>query len=114
MDANDKLIEILANYRDAAIGTAALDSTQNNMCVDRLHSCYKILRETDDGRAGIISLISDENPHVRGWAAAHSLEWAPQIAKLALEDLRDSDGPASFSAKWTLKEFSKGRLSFDY
>ncbi|NQU19711.1 MAG: DUF2019 domain-containing protein [Candidatus Nealsonbacteria bacterium] len=57
--------------------------------------------------------MSHDNPHVRLWAAAHSLEWAPDAARVALEKLRDGDGPGSFDAKWTLKEYErKGRLSF--
>jgi hypothetical protein len=31
-----------------------------------------------------------------------------------LEALRDSDGPFSFTAEMTLKEFDAGRLSFEY
>ena len=106
--------QLLAEYREAAAGTGTLDFKKNNTNAQKLHTCYKELREIDEGRAAIVGSISDGNPHVRVWAAAHSLQWAPEIARRALEALRDSDGPASFTAKWTLKEYDDGCLSFDY
>ena len=79
---NDKTIrELLAKYMEAAAGTGTLDPKQNNKNADNLHACYKELRDKEEGRAGIIGLVSDDNPHVRGWAAAHSLQWVPEIAR---------------------------------
>jgi hypothetical protein len=106
--------ELIAEYREGAVVAGSSDPKRNKKGVDKLHACYKKLRETEQGRAGIIGLITNENPHVRGWAAAHSLQWAPEIARSALESLRDSDGPSSFAAEWTLKSFDRGTLSFDY
>lgn len=114
MEHDNTIPALVARYRVAALGTGTLDPKKNNKNVDMLHSCYKHLRATEEGRAGIILLVSDDNPHVRVWAAAHSLEWDPAIARPALEALRDSNGPASFAAKWTLKEYDEGNLSFDY
>jgi hypothetical protein len=105
--------DLLAQYAEAARGTDTLDPEINNKWADKLHRCYKQLRTTEEGRNGISRLIADPNPHVRAWAAAHTLMWAPEIARPALEELRDSDGPCSFDAKWTLIEFDKGALSYD-
>ena len=114
MTHDETISQLLAAYREAALGTGSKDPQQNNKNADKLHACYKRLRETKDGRDGIAGLVSDENPHVRGWAAAHSLQWVPGIARPALEALRDDDGAAALAAKWTLKEFDDGCLSFDY
>jgi hypothetical protein len=106
--------ELIAEYRQAAIGVASNDPATNNKNADKIHACYKILRQTEEGRARIVQLISDDNRHVRLWAASHSLQWVPDVARAALEALRDSSGPASFEAKWTLIELDEGSLSFDY
>jgi hypothetical protein len=107
-------------YCEAALGTArvvdaanlSLDPGNANRCADELHAQYVVLRQTQAGRDAVTSLITHAEPSVRLWAAAHSLEWAPDVARVALEELRDSGGPVSFEAKWTLKEYEKGRLSF--
>lgn len=109
-----KVDELLKEYRLAAEGTSNPDPDEANKYYDKIHPIYKKLRETKDGRDGITALISDPSPHVRIAAAAHSLSWAPEIARKALEELRDSKGPRSFEAEMTLKEYEKGTLSFDY
>lgn len=114
MPRDETITELVAAYREAAVGTGSNDPKQNSKNADELAVCYKALRKTEVGRAGIIGLISDNDPHVRGWAAAHSLQWVPEIARPALEALRDNDGPGAFAAKWTLKEFDAGSLAFDY
>jgi uncharacterized protein DUF2019 len=115
MTNETRLQELLKSYQKAAEGTGAgVDPEQNNQNVDKLHECYKQLKMTKEGREAIMSLINDPNPFVRCWAAAHSLQWIPAIARSALEALRDSNGPGSFDAKWTLIEFDNGDLSFDY
>jgi hypothetical protein len=106
--------EILQRFRNAAIGNADPDPVKANMNHDIVHSCYKILKETEEGRKAIILLMSDINPHVRSCAAARSLAWEPERARRVLEEIRDSDGSGAFNAKWTLIEYDKGRLTFDY
>ncbi len=113
-DNSTDLRELLLTYREAAAGTRERDPKKHNDCHDKAHACYKILRESEAGRQGIVSLISDPDPYVRCAAAAHSLQWAPAIARRALEALRDDDRECAFSAKMVLEELDKGRLSFDY
>jgi hypothetical protein len=111
MDNVDELIE---RYRRAAVGHADPNPKKANKWHDELHVCYKALRETEEGRQSIISLMNDVERSVRCWAAAHSLQWEPDRARRVLEDLRDSSGPYSLSAEMTLAEYDKGRLTFDY
>ncbi len=117
----NELESTLRAYCDAAQGTArlvdaidqSLDPVKADRCFGQLHAQYVVLRQTQAGRDAITSLMSHEHPSVRLWAASHSLEWAPDAARATLEQLRVSDGPVSFEAKWTLKEYQKkGRLSF--
>ena len=109
--------ELLRRFRDAAIGNAESslgDPKKANRCYYIAETCYKELKETEEGRQGIMSLMTDENPYVRVCAAARSLGWDPEQARRVLEEIRDGDGPGSFTAKWTLIEYDKGRLQLDY
>ena len=107
--------DLLHRFRETAIANAewALrDPEKANRAYYEGLACYKVLKDTEQGRKGIIELMDDEDPYVRLVAAAHSLQWAPKAARRVLEELRDSDGPGAFSAKWTLIEYDKGRLTF--
>jgi len=106
--------EELEKYREAASGTGDADPSRANRWHARLHASYRFLRDTEEGRKAIASLLHEDDPHVRGWAAAHCLQWVPAKARAVLEGLRDADGPCAFDAAVTLQEFEAGRLSFDY
>lgn len=108
--------DLLQRYRYGAEGTSYSDPKLANRSHDAMHASYKRLRDTAEGRAGIMSLMSDTSPHVRVWAAAHSLQWNMPVARRVLETLRDSGGPCSFTAGITLEEFDRGKLNttFDY
>jgi hypothetical protein len=88
-----------------------------NKLFDRTHAQFKVLRESEDGRVGITALMNDPNPYVASAAAAHSLLWEPEAAVAvleALEESKDVPGQVQISAKYTLKEWRAGRLSFDW
>jgi hypothetical protein len=88
-----------------------------NKLFDRTHAQFKVLRESQDGRAGITALMTDPNPYVASTAAAHSLLWEPEAAIAVLESLGESEhvpGQVQISARYTLKEWRKGHLSFDW
>jgi len=111
----DNINELVERYRQGAIGNDDIsDPKKANKSHAQLHECYKILRESNEGRQVIINLMSDPEPSVRCWAAAHSLQWKLDVARGVLEALRDSRGPCSFDAEMTLQEYDKGRLTFDY
>ncbi len=106
--------DMLIRYREAAEKTGNPVAKEANVWARRLHKHYKQLCTSEEGKAGIVALLSDPSPYVRCWAASHSLAWTPEIARHVLEELRDAKGPCSFTAEITLKEFEQGRLSFDY
>lgn len=116
MPKKQSVASLLAQYRQAADVTDELaDSRKQNQAAHRIHACYKALRETEEGKEGIIALMSDPNPHIRVWAAAHSLQWVPETAQAVLQALcNENVFPYSLDAQMTLEEYRTGRLSFDY
>ena len=112
--APESIDDLLAGYREGANGTSSSDPKVANKWQRRMHGFYKKLRETEEGKAAIVSLLDDPSPHVRCWAGAHCLQWNTPAAMRTLEALRDGKGSCSFTAEITLREFDRGRLSFDY
>ncbi|MBI5877541.1 MAG: DUF2019 domain-containing protein [Chloroflexi bacterium] len=113
-DPQTTTVQILMQYKQAAELTGHKSSDIANQSARRLHELYKRLRTTEEGRAAIVTLLSDTSPHVRCWAGAHALAWAPQLARRVLEELRDAKGRCSFDAEMILKQFDKGSLSFNH
>ena len=88
-----------------------------NKLFEEAHAQFKVLRGSDEGRAGIAALMNDPNPYVASAAATHSLLWTPGPATAALEAMEEADGvpwQVRISAEYTLKEWRAGRLSFDW
>lgn len=112
--AYESVKDLLTSYREAAEGTSAPEPKIANKCQRKLHACYKRLRETPEGRTGIILLMKDSSPYIRCWAAAHSLQWESLEAQKTLEELQKSCGPCAFDAEMTLQQFHNGSLSFEY
>jgi hypothetical protein len=105
---------LLTSYRESALGTSSPDANRANRCQREMHAAYKRLRETPEGRAGITALMKDSSPHVRCWAAAHSLGWNVADATSVLQALCESGGPCAFDAEMTLEAYRDGQLSFEY
>lgn len=105
--------ELLKTYREAAAKTRDPNPRIANRWVDKLHRAYKELRESEQGREAITTLLSDPSVDVRVWAASHVLRWAPETARPVLEQIRDSKRLWSFDAEMVLREFDKGTLGRD-
>ncbi|NLF07277.1 MAG: DUF2019 domain-containing protein [Pirellulaceae bacterium] len=112
MFAQNNLVELQSRYRISAEGTADPTPKVANEYHAVLHECYNVLAKSDEGRRLITALMSDSNPHVRCWAAAHSLQWAAAEARNTLEQLRDAGGVCSFDAEMVLAEYQKRSLTF--
>lgn len=85
-----------------------------NRIFDKLHKVALQLRQSDDGRRAIESLLTHENRGVRLAAASDSLAWGSTLAVVALEALVSPRGPHSFDAEMTLSEYRAGRMRFDW
>ena len=108
--------DTLEDFRNAVIQAGdPTDAMAQNKAARRLQACYKILCLTEDGKAGLITLMSDSDVGVRLSAAARCLQWVPEQAESTLDALRSMNAfPVSFEAEMALEQFHKGRLSFDY
>ena len=105
-------------YEEAATryGQASEDADPraNNAQHRRISTIWKELKHRgEEGRDVALRLLTHANPHVRGWAAFHALEFAPERAIAELERLaREAPLWLKLDAEMTLKEFRAGRLSF--
>lgn len=110
----DGLQGLIEGYRQSAIATGNVsDSKSARNGARQLNACYRVLRQSEEGRSALVKLMEDPEPSVRCWAAAECLQWKPDVARRVLEALRDSQGQFAFDAEMTLKEYDNGRLAFD-
>jgi len=79
--------QLLQRYREAAEQTVSEDEPDYYTRSYEVHSLYKLLRETEEGRIGLSNLMRDANPQVRRWAAAHSMAWDREGARQVLNEL---------------------------
>ena len=109
--------ELVELYADAALrhGKARFgsDPSAGNADADRIAAIYRALR-LRGAEFALLPLLEDPDDGVRGWAAAHALEFAPADGEPVLERLADSPeaGLVGFSAEVTLREWHEGRLHF--
>ena len=82
----------------AALGEGTPETRKWNRLVDSNHAAYLVLRESDDGRLCIESLLDHEAPEVRAWAASHALLWNEPAARPVLEALEASRGLVAVGA----------------
>jgi hypothetical protein len=110
--------ELVGRYAAAAkthgAATAGADSVGANNAADVLAIIYRELRRRGAAsQAMLVVLLDNLDPHVRMWAAAHALEFAPSQAEATLARLaRGESGVARFDAAMTLREWKAGRLKF--
>ena len=79
--------QITGMYRQAALLTLDEDSAEADRQAYQVHTYFKQLRETEQGRARISALMADPVPQVRRWAAVHSLMWRRDEAREVLRHL---------------------------
>lgn len=85
-----------------------------NRLTDRAQSLQLVLRESPEGRAGITTLVGHETASVRLAAAAYALFWDEPVARAELERQMNDPGLRSVTAKYTLREFDRGKLSMTW
>lgn len=100
----------------AAHGTASAtgDYRTANKQWAIITSVYRELRSRGrDAQLALLELVSSPDDYVRSWAAAHALEFAPEVGEPVLTELANRPrGLASFTAEMTLKEWRAGKLRF--
>ncbi len=106
--------EFLSKYRECAVEhgeqSIAGNSVAANKAHDQLLAILKSLCEINADGA-IMSLLNDETPSVRLWAAAHSLEINEEKALTTLNKLSSAGVPIiSMSARYTVQGWQNGEL----
>jgi plasmid stabilization system protein ParE len=84
--------------------------------VEQWRDDRRVLAETEEGRALIVSQMVDVRPAVRLWSAAAVLFWDEDAARPVLSEIRDSPSTYdlhSITAKHTLREYAAGTLDRD-
>jgi Domain of unknown function (DUF2019) len=108
--------QLVALYVEAAIGADRLDtpSKLQNRAADCIARIYRELRSRGpEAQRLLLPLLNDPRTGVRGWAAAHALEFEPSAGEQVLQALaKDRPGLRGFSAEMTLREWRAGRLKF--
>ena len=105
-DLQDTLSKMHANRVEVG-GT----SRMWNRLFNHAQALHLILRDRPDGREGISALMASDVDTVRMSAAAWSLSWDESRARQVLRELEAGPGLAAVDAKWTLREFDRGRLN---
>ena len=106
--------QLLAEYADAAVAhrTAGRDGNPEvaNGCYERMLAVVRRIREERGARQAFLRLLDDERVEVRGWAAAHALDFDPGRAAATLDAI--AAGPTSleeFSARMVLRDYRSGK-----
>jgi hypothetical protein len=90
------------------------DIAASNRAATEVASIYRELRQRGgDTRMALLPLLEAGHPQVRGWAAAHALEFAPEAGEPALEALSNEKWPIGSTAEMTLKVWRRGELRFN-
>ena len=59
----ENINDVIARYRQGAIATGVFsDPKKANKGAEQLHACYKVLRESDEGRDALVGLMEDVEP----------------------------------------------------
>lgn len=112
--SNEELVrlyeEAAHNHRQA---TDSGDPEEGNRAADLVALIYHELRKRGlAAQSLLLPLLDAPDSGVRGWAAAHALEFAPEKGEPVLEVLSNEPRFLGFSARTTLKVWREGNLKF--
>jgi hypothetical protein len=109
--------KLVSAYADAATrygrALSSYDFKEANRQADRISELYLALRRRgDEDRFALLPLLNHIEFGVRLWAAAHALEFAPELAEPVLDRLMRAKGLPSQIAAATLRDWHSGELHF--
>ena len=80
---------------------------------DIVAAAYRELRTRGiEEQRKILGLLDHPDESVRGWAASHALEFAPDEGRVVLEVIAKGEGIRALAAETTLIEWRQGTLKF--
>ena len=111
LDTND----LISKYKEAALAHEKATLSGNYRVANREYkTLVAIVREVvergSSAKDTFLSLLSDQNPFVKIWAATHSLAFAPSQGEKALSEASRVPGLAGYTATLTLQEWHEGKL----
>lgn len=111
------LEQLIARYAESAAAHRAASESGDYKLANKQYAIIarthkELLQRGNHGRARLLELLTHESAGVRGWAAAHALEFAPAEAEPVLIELSNAVGTQGMSARMTLREWRAGRLRF--
>ena len=91
--AQEDTASLLRRYTTAAVEYGRATKAGDNKTVNREYAKIRAVHQAlrgrgPDGLKSLLILLNHQDPSVRGWAAAHTLELAPSLAEAKLEALR--------------------------
>jgi hypothetical protein len=111
------LPDLVSAYAEAAAEQGQASEKGNhkraNPKAEEIAAIYRELRERGrDAQLALLPLLEHPDPFVRGWTAAHALEFAPVEGERALLALVELPGVPGLNASMTLREWRQGTLRF--
>ena len=89
------------------------DYRAGNPAADRVAAIYREIRSRGtEHQKMLLPLLLSNDIGVRGWAAAHALEFEPRQGEAILLDIAKREGLEGFNAEMTLKVWREGDLRF--
>lgn len=112
--SNEELIRLYEKAaHDHRQATDRGEPKAGNKAADLVATIYHELRKRGPAAQSLLlPLLETADSGVRGWAAAHALEFAPEKGEPVLEALSNEPRLLGFSAKTTLKVWKEGNLKF--
>jgi hypothetical protein len=109
--------DLLKAYAEAASAHGAAsakgDYRKANPQHDTLAKIYRQLRSKGpEAQRSLLGLLDHPDDAIRGWAASHALDFAPDEGEPVLEALTTSSGVWKLIARMTLEKWRQGNLSF--
>lgn len=109
--------ELIALYERAASEHGLSITRRNfragNPAADKIAAIYREIRNRGvEHQRMLLPLLLNTDIGVRGWTAAHALEFEARQGEAILTDIAKGDGLEAFSAEMTLKVWRAGNLRF--
>jgi hypothetical protein len=109
--------ELIQLYEEAASAHGQAnrrgDFRAGNPAADAVAAIYREIRSRGfEHQRMLLPLLLSTDDGVRGWAAAHALEFEPRQGEAILLDIAKLKGSEGFDAKMTLKVWREGNLRF--
>jgi hypothetical protein len=105
----DEYLDSLLTFEEASRND---DQKTARKYYKKMDMCFRTLR--DSGKlVELLRFLNHENESVRLWVSTHLLPYDERQAKDSLKKIADSKtGLNSFSADMTIREWSKGNLTY--